>query len=163
MQRQHNAQEMLWLKLSIGSFALLSLSFPAMQLLKSLQPLPGIMFWLGLIAGISGQIMLDRCRKSFFAAYHADHKKYQKNRFGLFSFFSNPLAKIADITLGICILLDILYWLRPMKKLDPSYFLLAITVFSFCMHCVLNGRNYLFAHNKNRVRQMLEKQSICNH
>jgi len=163
MQQRNNTKELLWLRLSVGGFALLSLSFPAMQLLRQLPFLPGIMFWIGLITGITGQIILDRSRKLFFADRKVDPKKYQKAFCGLLSFFSNPLAKIADIALGVCVLLAVLYWLWPMKRLDPRYFLLATTVFSFCMHCVLNGRNYLFAHNKTRVRQMLEQQSIRNH
>lgn len=162
-QQNSNVREMTLLRISIGGFALLALSFPAMQLLRSLSFLPGMMFWLGLITGVTGQILLERCRKSFFAAYKVSIKKYQKVRCGMLSLFSNPAAKAADIALGFCVFLAILLWLFPMKKLDLRYILLALTVFSFCMHCVLNGRNYLFAHNKNRVRQVLEQQSIRNY
>lgn len=167
MGRVANAPGSNWLWLSIGGFLMLSLSFIAMPLVRALpggKPviLPGLMFWLGLVLGITGQVALEQYRRRFFARRGVNRKRYQKPRCGALSFFSNKEAMIVDWALPFCIVGMVLSYILAHQIDNLCYLFTALTVFCFSMHCVLNGRNYLFVHNQNRVRQVLEQETIRN-
>ena len=59
----------LLLCLSIGSFAVMSISFLLMPI-DAMGGAPGVLFWGGLLLGILFQITLETRWRSFFAKYH---------------------------------------------------------------------------------------------
>lgn len=150
-------KDILLLKLSVGAFFAMSISFLLMPI-EAVSVLAGAVFWLGLSIGLILQVVLEKRRKAFFAEYHVRPQQMQKPRNGLLTFGASKMAKIADYVLlfsGISLILSM--WLtRGTSYL--CYLLIALTVFSLCMHCVLNGRIYFHVINQTKIQRALEKK-----
>lgn len=142
---------------SIGGFAILAISFMLMPV-EALGIVPGILFWGGLLIGAVLQVVLENRRRSLFNQYNVKRKSMQKARNGLLSFGSNSLAMIADIVMGISVVATVLAFVLTNGTGYLCYVCLAALVFAFCMHCILNGRIYIFVKNQNKVRQVLEQK-----
>lgn len=82
----------------------------------------------------------------------------QKPRNGLLSFNSNQIAAIVDKIMIISFAAMILAFIFTKGYGFVCYLLIATTVFSFCLHCILNGRIYFHAKNQIKVRQVLEQK-----
>ena len=103
-------------------------------------------FWIGLIGTITMAVKINYSRKK---SYRFEDKPLKVKQLGLISFFKNKEAKVADIAMFascICFIVtrictDNLYWL---------FIFLALFVFSFGMHCMLNGKNYIYLNQKVR-------------
>lgn len=137
------------LGLSLGGFFLQSLSFLLMTL-EDTGIVPGLMFWIGLLAGCSLQIVLAVRRRRFLAKHPAAAEKLSKGRIGLLAFATNRLAMVADILMCVGFAATVLAMILTKGTGDICFALIAITVFAFCMHCVLNGKIYRFVMGKLR-------------
>lgn len=103
--------------------------------------LPGGLFWLSLLVGIIPQFVLSARYRSWRKKQAGGKKRPEKSqRIGLISFFRNPLARVADILLILSIVALATVMLLISNTSYVCYILLALTIFSFCMHCILNGR-----------------------
>ena len=142
---------------SVGSFLLMSASFLLMPI-ESITIIPGLLFWIGLVLGITLQIVLEMRRRAFFKSYSVNRGKMQKPKNGLLSFGSNALAIIADRSMVISFVAMVLTFVFTKGYGYICYVFIATTIFSFCMHCVLNGRIYFHAKNQIKVRQVLEQK-----
>lgn len=147
----------LLLGLSVGGFLNLAISFLLMPV-DGAGIAPGILFWGGLIIGVALQIVLETRRKALFARYDVKRESMQKARNGLISFGSNHLALIADILMVVSVIATILVFVLTKGAGYLCYVSLSVLVFSFCMHCILNGRIYIFVKNQKKVRQVLEQK-----
>ena len=147
------------LGVSVGGFFLMSLSFLVMPV-ASLAVIPGLMFWLGLTIGVTLQILLEVRRRRFFEAYSIKREKMQKPRNGLLSFGSNKMAMIADLATVVSVLAMILAFVFTKGYGYICYVFITAAVFSFCMHCILNGRIYFHAKNQLKIRQALEQKKV---
>ena len=145
------------LAISVGSFLLMSVSFLLMPV-KALKMMPGILFWSGLLLGIVTQIILEIRRRAFFKFYKVRRKNMQRPRNGLLSFCSNRAAILADAALVVSLLAAVLAFVLTKGYGYVCYVFIAATVFSFCMHCILNGRIFFHANNQLKVRQVLEQK-----
>ena len=145
------------LGISVGSFLIMSASFLLMPI-ESISIIPGLLFWIGLVLGITLQIVLEIRRRAFFKSYSVNRGKMQKPKNGLLSFGSNALAIIADRSMVISFVAMILAFVITKGYGYICYVFIATTIFSFCMHCVLNGRIYFHAKNQLKVRQVLEQK-----
>ena len=154
--RQRQIDRML-LGISAGCFLLMSISFLIMPV-ESIAILSGLLFWLGLAFGISLQIVLEVRRRAFFRSYGAKWKKMQKPRNGLCSFGSNPAAKITDYVMPVSFVAMVVTVVLTKGYGYVCNVALAVTIFSFCMHCILNGRIYFHAKNQLKIRQALESK-----
>lgn len=154
--KQNKADRFL-LGISIGGFAILAISFMLMPV-DGLSFVPGMLFWGGLLIGVVLQIILEARRRSLFAMYNVKRETMQKVRNGLLSFKSNSLASVADVFLIISAVATILAFIFTKGTGYLCYVCLSVLVFSFCMHCILNGRIYIFVKNQNKVRQVLEQK-----
>lgn len=141
--------DMLWLIVSIGGFALMSTSFVLMPLDKtveiydSMDIIPGIMFWAFLMLGVVGQVLLTIRRKRFLETNRSD-SGLRKERIGLISVFKNVPAIIADVGFVISLVAFVLAINVTNGIGFICYILLAICVFTFCLHCILNGKNFFY-------------------
>lgn len=154
--KQRQMDRML-LGISVICFLLMSISFLLMPI-ESISILPGVLFWIGLVAGIGLQIALEVRRRAFFKSYAVKREKMQKPKNGLLSFGSNSLAIIADRFMIVSFAVMILAFVITKGYGYICYVFIATTIFSFCMHCVLNGRIYFHAKNQLKVRQVLEQK-----
>lgn len=154
---KHRQTDRILLGFSIGGFLSMAVSFLLMPLAKAAL-LPGLLFWLGLLMGVGLQIVLEARRRAFFKAYGVNREKMQKPRCGLLTFGSNKPAILADNVMAISFVATILAFVITKGYGYGCYVGIATTLFSFCMHCVCNGRNYFHAKNQQKVRQVLEQK-----
>lgn len=102
--------------------------------------LTGAVFWLFLILGVAAQCALAACRKR--AEKAAPPRHHAKRRPGIFCVFCNPLAAAADVAfvLSLVALIVTLAWITTTSWF--CFVLLAAVAFTFCLHCILNGRGF---------------------
>ncbi|MBQ5657524.1 MAG: hypothetical protein IIV14_08870 [Bacteroidaceae bacterium] len=143
---------------SIGAFAMMSVSFLLMPI-EGLRVIPGLLFWLGLTGGIALQIVLgERC-----GVFGKSRKNKRKSRIGLLTFGSNTAAKIVDIALLASTLTMTLTFVITKGYGYVCFVFGATTVFTFCMHCVLNGRIYLCVKDKMGVLRVTKSKEEKNY
>ena len=135
----------------------MSISFMLMPI-ETLRMVPGLLFWGGLIVGVAFQIILEARRRAFFARYNVKREKMQKPRNGFLTFGSNQIAMIADNFLVVSLVATILTFVYTKGYGSICYVCITVLLFSFCMHCIFNGRNYFHVNNQNKVRQVLEQK-----
>ncbi len=145
----------LLLSISTCGFFLMSSSFFLMPM-EGMNILSGALFWAGLLIGVILQIVLEARRRAFFSAHKVKREKMQKPRNGLLTFGSNREAKIADIVLLASFAGTVLALSFTKGRGYVCYVFIAITLFSFCLHCILNGRIYFHTKNQIKIRQTLE-------
>lgn len=86
-----------------------------------------VFFWIGLIVGIIFNILLSK------------DNKLLKGKMGIISFFKNKAAIIFDILFVISLILSLIVVVSK-TALAIGSVAIAICIFSFEMHCVLNGK-----------------------
>ncbi len=154
---KRNTVDRVLLGLSVAAFLGMSASFPLM-LLEGMKILPGLLFWAGLVLGSALQAVLAARRRKLFYGYGMKPRKMQKARNGLLSMGSNPLAIVADTGFVFGLVTTVLVFVFTEGMGELCYVFLGITVFAFCMHCILNGRIYLYVTNYHKIRQALEEK-----
>lgn len=143
---------------SVAGFFILSLSF-LLMMADAAAVLSGILLWAGLAIGVATQFLLERRRRAFFAAYRVRREKMQKPRNGLLTFFSNPEGKIADIVMMLSIPATVLTFILTEGYGVLCFVFVALMLFSFCLHCIFNGRIYFHVKNQLKIRQVLEQRN----
>lgn len=106
----------------------------------------GIMFWIGLLGTIAMAVYITYSRQHSqgFAKAHPNHK-----RLGLIHFFQNMPAFVCDILMFVSLIGFIITRIWVGTTIWPFIFL-SILIFSFGMHCMLNGSNYIYINYKTR-------------
>ena len=110
---------------------------------KALTMLCSIMFWGFLLAGYLMFWFINHSRKK-------QKQKLTKRRVGIVTFFRNSPAKLMDC---ICIVGIILLLISAKAELLQGYLQYIISflvLFSFHMHCILNGENFQYIQNEIR-------------
>lgn len=140
----------LLLGICITGFGLLSVSFLTMSA-DTLGNLPGLLFWLGLLLGIASQITMEGRRRKFMRSHGLDRRKMQRPRCGALTFSASAMAKVFDVACAVGLVVAVLVFAVTQGLGFACYGAVAWTVFSFCMHCVLNGRNYFFITHREKI------------
>lgn len=100
----------------------------------------GGLFWVGLIGVAATAIIINKSRKSDLGF----NEKYPRlKRLGITHFFKNKPAEIADILMFVSFI-----GFTVLRLFTDSFVLqfiiIALFVFAFGMHCMLNGINYIY-------------------
>lgn len=141
--------------------ALLSLSFAFMpfstrdESSKTLVIATGLLFWLGLLGTIILALLINHFRRSD-VAFNKAAKKYK--RFALTHFFQTFPGMIFDILLILSTIAFIVV-IAINLSLSIKFILISVIIFSFGMHCMLNGINFVYVMNK-RIRRV-KKHEEC--
>ena len=131
----------------ISSLSLMSLSIAFMPIVsehRGANILPtvftGLAFWIGLIGTIWIAIWINRCRKKspYFNELYPNAKQL-----GVIHFFQNTTAMCVDIAMFVA-LLGLIITKLTVKQIIVPFAFLAIFVFLFGMHCMLNGVCYKY-------------------
>lgn len=160
-----NKKGFMMLYISIGSFFLMSVSFLLMPIdfaakgLQIFNLLIGIMFWAFLILGIVTQAMLNKQRKSWLVRNRIRRFQF-RGKIGLISFLQNLPACIADGILVLSIIGLIISIIATNGIGYTCYIFMAMTVFSFCMHCILNGKVYYFLTNQEKILKTSQQKRL---
>lgn len=107
---------------------------------KLLTYLSGIIFWIGFVGVIVTAAYITYLRKR-----SKDFKKAYPNlrQFGLIHFFKNMPAFICDLLLFVSLIGFVITNILWGTTVFPFIFL-SLLIFSFGMHCMLNGSNYIY-------------------
>ena len=158
-------KNLMLLYISIGSFFLMSVSFLLMPIdfatkgMEVLNFMIGIMFWVFLLLGIITQVILGRVRKSWFIRNRI--RRFQSTgKIGLISFVQNLPACISDGVLVLSIIGLIISVVITNGIGYACYIFLSMTVFSFCMHCILNGKVYYFLTNQDKLLKTSQQKRL---
>lgn len=156
-------KEVALLYTSIGSYFLMSVSFLLMPIdfaakgLQIINLLIGIIFWVFLALGIITQCVLGHLRKKWFLKNRIRRFKFS-NKIGLISFAKNMQACIADGIFVISLIGLVISVVATSGIGYACYIFMALLVFSFCMHCILNGKIYYYIMNQDKIKKALQKE-----
>lgn len=132
--------------LSFACLTITALTFlwmPFIQEKRAGLVITGIVFWGTLIAGCVLIYLANK--KRIQAVYKLNiRSKYTSSRIGLFKFFSNIPAIIADSVLVSSLILALIVALSKLKETYMPYFILFLLLFSLSSHCLFNGKIYRF-------------------
>ena len=154
--------EALLLGLSLLCYFAMSLTFLFMPLEKDTF-VSGIVFWTGLVGGSVMQIMLNAQRKDFFRKNNISYKNTKKSRAGIARFFTNRPAKIADVSFCVSLMATVIALIATKGYGYLCYVFISLTVFSFVLHCIFNGKNFDFVLNKSKICNILDKRYKQNY
>lgn len=155
----------IWMGVSVFSFLSLSISFLLMPLgsetsngsLSVYTLVAGIMFWVSLFLGIVTQCVLSHRRKMWYVI-HRVRRLRTGQKTGLVSFFENPFAAVADIALIITLIGLIITVVLAQGGEYLYYILISVLVFSFSMHCILNGKTFYHVTNQNKMLHAIKNE-----
>lgn len=156
----------IWLGVSMFSFLLLSCSFLLMPIegnnmsgngISVFSLIAGILFWFSLFVGIVTQCVLSVRRKKWYMA-HRIKKTRAVQRVGVISFFQNVYGAIADIIVVISFIAFVISLIVSRSSGYACYVFLALLVFSFSMHCILNGKFFYYILNQDKVLKSANKE-----
>lgn len=102
-------------------------------------------FWLSLILFIMISCMINRNRKK--DNKRGKHRR-KSHRVGLVNFFQNKPAIIMDCIMILSIVLLIILTKINIQEIFWAFCNISILIFSFGMHCILNGINYSYIKDK---------------
>ena len=127
------------LLLSIG-IALMPFSLEIKENTRLLTYCTGSAFWIGILGIVYCALKINKCRKRSLRFREQDTKQKQ---LGLVHFLQNKPAMVADVAMFVSL---IGFFIIKMcwESNTLSFALLAIFIFSFGMHCMLNGISYKF-------------------
>lgn len=153
-------KDFMWLSISIAGFAILSVSFLLMPVESNavISKIAGVMFWFGLVIGIMFQVILARHRKTGMTKNRIQRLANQRIKLGIFSLFKNPMAIVFDLlmAIGLVGLISSMILTKGMGYI--CYVFISITVFSLSMHCIFNGRIYLYISNKEKKKETVREE-----
>lgn len=111
-----------------------------------------ILFWLFAVSGYSTVFLANKRRKKFL--YRRFGRDIQENfRPGIFCFFSNPLAKITDISAIFVLLLFGGIMCTSLKNTYLAVVLLSLLIWAANMHCLFNSRTFRITKYKYKKRE----------
>lgn len=105
----------------------------------------GALFWIALLATVGMAVRINgaRRRSQVFGSAYKGRKKL-----GLTHFFQNKPALCMDLLMFASLLAGIIAWFLSWDIIIQFLFI-SLFVFSFGMHCMLNGMNYIYIKHKN--------------
>lgn len=150
-KRKMQKKQMLYLymaflaALSISVF-LMPIGIEIADRTRILTYLSGVMFWVSLFGTISIALFINyKRKKSKEFANDASGSK----RWGIIHFFQNKPAIISDVLLFVSLIGFIITRILSETTIFPVVFL-SLFIFSFGMHCMLNGSNYNYINYQKR-------------
>lgn len=159
-----------WMAVSVTSFFLMAASLlllpldtdPLNDSIGTYSLLAGILFWLFLIVGCITQVILSRFRKRWWMA-HPNRRRSRDKKPGVISFFGNLPAAIADLVFVISLIGLVASLIATNALGRICYVFLSLTIFSFCMHCILNGKIYFTIQSMDNAARRSERieRGVC--
>ena len=149
----------IWLGLSIFFFLMFAVSFLLMPLgsetptesISVYTMVAGLMFWISIIMEIVTQCVLAHRRRSWYVI-HRIRKVRATQKIGLVSFFKNSYATIADVVTILSLIGLVIAMIATQGTGYICYVLVSLLVFSFSMHCILNGKVFCHIINQNKMQ-----------
>ncbi len=138
------------------SLAVLSLSMFLMPIVYSFRSdtripmyIVAVLFWIALLSTIRMAININNSRRRN-AAFNTKYKGLKK--LALIHFFQNKKAFIMDSVMFVSLIAFVIIRFIT-DSLVIQFLFVSMFAFSFGMHCMLNGINYIYINHKSTVRR----------
>lgn len=120
----------------------------------------GICFWVFLLLGILFQVVLSLYVRRW-AQKERKMLKQQKNspKLGLISFFRNLPGKASDLLFPIALIVLVIFYILTKGTSIVCFITLALMIFTFCTHCIFNGKNYYYITNQEKIEESYRKKT----
>lgn len=142
---------------SIASFFIMSFTFSVMPLLEKVNIEPrtrsiinGTIIWACLLLGIALQIVLAKRRKNWLKSNSVRRSHLSHRKIGVIAFAQNIYGCVADIIFVLSLVTLILSMIITKSVGYICYISFSTIIFSFCLHCILNGKIFFFVQNQNK-------------
>lgn len=155
-------KDRLWLCLWVLCYLLLSASILLMAMdipsTSVFRWVPGGSFWISLLGGSAVQIVLTCRRRRWYHSGAARKGRFSRG-IGMLMFFKNRYAAVADVTamISLCALVISLWITRGYGF--ASYLCMAVFVFAFSMHSILNGKIFYYVMHRDAPSRKETKES----
>lgn len=93
------------------------------------------LFWIGIIIGVAFQIVIST------------KLKITRKKHGVISFFKNKVAVVVDIIAILSLIISIFIIVLDANH-KIAFIIFSIFIFSFEMHCITNGKNFIYLINE---------------
>lgn len=139
-------------------FSVMPLNMPNIEP-RILNIIIGSVFWGFLIIGIVMQVILARRRKMWIRRNHLwRNRNFTYSKVGILAFAQNTFGCIADVILGLSLIILIIAAVLTKSAGYVCYAALAVFVFAFCLHCILNGKIFYYIQNQNKILSEIERE-----
>lgn len=146
--------------LAVSSFSILGVvnaSFDENYGSKAAAITVAVAFWAGLIIGYALLIKLNINRRA--SAVKIGRFKTGGCQFGIFKFFRNKEATVADIVMMLSLISFIIFRILDDVSVYLDLTVIALLIYSFHLHCILNGQNYRYIKLlKNNQREKADEK-----
>ena len=149
LRRKRFTLYILFLFIFSASFLIMPFGIGADGSVNALLYIAGICFWIGLIGIVAAFLSINSLRKSD-TEFQEKYKGYRQ--IGIINFLKNPYACIADGLMIISLVVLIIVRLLVNNNILTMVFV-SLFVFTFGMHCMLNGINYIYINDRRRKRR----------
>jgi len=105
----------------------------------------GLVFWISLLICVISILLANKLRKKILSNIK-NTKENQKK--GIFTFFSNKYALVFDLLMFISLISFAIVIAKRKQNEYIAYIILSVLIFSFSMHCMLNGKIYKLSKQK---------------
>ncbi len=111
----------------------------------------GLIFWISALLGYCAVTVAGILRRKILKTAKSSALSL-KGRVGLFSFFSNVSATVADLTMIASAVLFVIVNITELKTSYFAYIVLFLLIFSIHMHCLLNGKIFKLIKSSKNIR-----------
>lgn len=118
----------------------------------------GIIFWISMLILIVVQIVLSLRMRKWMKKYKIKQFR-DASKIGAISFFKNTYAIVADVLMVISLTALVVLIVVTQGTGYICFIAITIFVFSFSMHCVLNGKVFYYVTNKDELLQIVEERA----
>lgn len=109
----------------------------------------GACFWIGLVGVVYMLLKINRKRRD---NYRFNESFNNQKQLGIIHFFQNTEALITDVIMFMSLVGFVITKIFS-SNLYISFIISAVFIFSFGMHCMLNGTNYKYLKFTNYVKE----------
>ncbi len=132
----------------------------AMGSLNSSDYILGGIFWVCLLLGSISQIILTVKVKHWKNDnFEAIEMKRTHLKPGVISFFKNVPGIVSDLVFVVSLITFIITNVVSNGTGIACYLSLSLAIFSFCSHCIFNGKNYYYISNHRIIEKMQKKMT----
>ncbi len=151
---------------SLVSFLLVAVSLTAMAFggsatsseISIVSIICGICFWSFLIIGIIFQIVLSKKINKWKSKYYRIRRSMRISpKIGIISLFKTPFGIVSDILFLLSLITFVVAYCLTDGISIICYLSLSIIFFSFCSHCIFNGKNYYYIINRQTIEEKYKK------
>lgn len=118
-----------------------------------------IAFWIFLLIGIVGQIILSIQIKIWEKKYSQSQRLKDTLRPGIIAFFRSFPGILSDGAFLLALIIFIIAHIATDGTGIVCYICVSVMFLAFCLHCIFNGKNYYYIINRDTIEKIYKNKS----